>query len=90
MPTDRPGTSAQLGRLSCVSSLPCCSAVTFLLTCRFDPLGICPKNEEEFRVMRTKEINNGRLAMIAVAGFVAQEFVNYKQIIPTLRAWIGK
>lgn len=40
--------------------------------------------------MRTKEINNGRLAMIAVAGFVAQEFVNYKQIIPTLRAWIGK
>jgi hypothetical protein len=37
-------------------------------------------------VCRTKELNNGRLAMIAVAGFVAQELVNHKGIIENLRA----
>lgn len=41
----------------------------------FDPLGLSPKSEEEFAVMRTKEINNGRLAMIGVAGAVAQELI---------------
>jgi Chlorophyll A-B binding protein len=39
--------------------------------------------------MRTKEINNGRLAMIATAGFVAQELVNYKAIVPTLEEKLG-
>ncbi len=38
----------------------------------FDPLGLKPKNEEELKIMETKEINNGRLAMIAIAGFVVQ------------------
>ena len=59
------------------------------LLCRFDPLGICPQNEKDFYDMRTKELNNGRLAMIAVAGFVAQELVNYRQIVPTFKNWIG-
>jgi hypothetical protein len=27
----------------------------------------------EFKLRRTKELNNGRLAMIAIAGIVAQE-----------------
>ena len=36
-----------------------------------------------------KELNNGRLAMIAIAGFVAQELVNHKEIIPTLFEKIG-
>lgn len=40
--------------------------------------------------MRTKELNNGRLAMIAVAGFVAQEEVNFDKIIPTFKRWIGQ
>lgn len=39
----------------------------------FDPLGICPENEDELFALKTKEINNGRLAMIAIAGFVLQE-----------------
>jgi len=41
----------------------------------FDPLNLKPTNAADFKVMQTKELNNGRLAMIAIAGFVAQELV---------------
>ena len=41
----------------------------------FDPLGLKPADPEAFDLMRTKELNNGRLAMIGVAGIVAQELV---------------
>ena len=41
----------------------------------FDPLGLKPDSPEEFRIMQTKELQNGRLAMIAAAGFLAQEAV---------------
>eukprot|EP01025_Chloroclados_australasicus_P035245 TRINITY_DN35949_c0_g1_i1.p1 TRINITY_DN35949_c0_g1~~TRINITY_DN35949_c0_g1_i1.p1 ORF type:complete len:124 (-),score=9.07 TRINITY_DN35949_c0_g1_i1:248-619(-) len=54
------------------------------ICCRFDPLGLCPKDKAEFDNLQTKEINNGRLAMIGVAGFVAQELVNGKGIIDNL------
>ena len=36
-------------------------------------LGLKPTDPEELTVLQTKEINNGRLAMIAIAGFVLQE-----------------
>jgi hypothetical protein len=39
----------------------------------FDPLGLKPQDPEEFKIMQTKELNNGRLAMIAAAGMIAQE-----------------
>ena len=39
----------------------------------FDPLGLKPTTEAEFKEMQTKELNNGRLAMIAIAGMVVQE-----------------
>ena len=39
----------------------------------FDPLGLKPTNTVELKEMQTKELNNGRLAMIAVAGMVGQE-----------------
>jgi len=39
----------------------------------FDPLGLSPKDPVKFNSMRTKELNNGRLAMIATAGLIAQE-----------------
>lgn len=39
----------------------------------FDPLGLLPDDPQERYDMQSKEINNGRLAMIAVAAFVAQE-----------------
>merc|ERR1712194_723541 len=47
----------------------------------FDPLGLKPEDEEEFRLMQTKELQNGRLAMLATAGFMAQELVDGKGIL---------
>jgi len=41
----------------------------------FDPLGLKPTNAAELREMQTKELQNGRLAMIGAAGFLAQEAV---------------
>merc|ERR1712094_129719 len=41
----------------------------------FDPLGLKPTDPKEFAEMQTKELNNGRLAMIAIAGMVMQEGV---------------
>merc|ERR1712054_602109 len=41
----------------------------------FDPLGLKPTDPKEFKEMQTKELNNGRLAMIAAAGMIAQEYV---------------
>lgn len=46
----------------------------------FDPLGLKPDNWEEFSEMSTKELQHGRLAMLGIAGIVAQELVNGKEI----------
>ena len=42
----------------------------------FDPLGLKPKTEAGLKEMQTKELNNGRLAMIAIAGMVGQELAS--------------
>ncbi|CAM9670691.1 unnamed protein product [Pylaiella littoralis] len=47
----------------------------------FDPLGIKPQDEEALEVMQTKELNNGRLAMIGIAGMLVQELVNPANIL---------
>jgi hypothetical protein len=46
----------------------------------FDPLNLRPDDPEELKLMQTKELNNGRLAMIGAAGFMAQELVSGKGI----------
>jgi hypothetical protein len=47
----------------------------------FDPLGLKPTDADSFDKMRTKELNNGRLAMIGVAGIVAQELVTGSSVL---------
>ena len=41
----------------------------------FDPLGLKPEDPAEFRLMQEKELAHCRIAMIAAAGFLAQEAV---------------
>ena len=48
---------------------------------KFDPLGLMPADDAEFEILQTKELQNGRLAMLAAAGFLAQEAVDGKGII---------
>jgi len=50
----------------------------------FDPLNLKPDNFDEFAIMSTKELQHGRLAMLGIAGIVAQELVNSKEIFVTL------
>ena len=50
----------------------------------FDPLGLKPSDPEEFLELHTKELQNGRLAMLGAAGIVAQELVNGKEIFVNL------
>ena len=49
----------------------------------FDPLGLKPTDPKEFATMQTKELQNGRLAMLGVAGMCAQELTNHKTIVDT-------
>jgi len=46
----------------------------------FDPLGLKPTDPKELKEMQTKELNNGRLAMIAAAGMIAQELATGKTL----------
>ena len=50
----------------------------------FDPLNLMPTTEREFELRRTKELQNGRLAMLAIAGIIAQESVDGKGIFEHL------
>jgi hypothetical protein len=50
----------------------------------FDPLGLKPTDPEELKSMQTKELQHGRLAMLAAAGFMAQELVDGQGILEHL------
>merc|ERR1711879_648061 len=52
----------------------------------FDPLNLKPTEPNEFKELQTKEINNGRLAMIAAAGMLAQELATNQMIFDPLAA----
>ena len=46
----------------------------------FDPLGLKPSDPVEFAEMQTKELNNGRLAMLAAIGMMVQEQVTHQTL----------
>jgi len=46
----------------------------------FDPLGLKPEDPAALKEMQTKELNNGRLAMLGAAGMIAQELVTGSKI----------
>jgi len=46
----------------------------------FDPLGIKPTNDADMLEMQNKELNNGRLAILAVAGIVGQEWATGEKL----------
>lgn len=50
----------------------------------FDPLGLKPSDPTAFETMQNKELQNGRLAMLAAAGFMAQELVSGQGIVENL------
>jgi hypothetical protein len=52
----------------------------------FDPLGLKPTDPDELRTISNKELGNGRLAMLAAAGFMAQELADGRGIIEHLAA----
>jgi len=47
---------------------------------KFDPLGLRPTKPDMLKELQTKEINNGRLAMVASAGLIAQELVSGQKV----------
>lgn len=47
----------------------------------FDPFLLKPDNALDYIEMQNKELQNGRLAMIGAAGFMAQELVDGKGIV---------
>lgn len=55
----------------------------------WDPLGLRPSNKDELLEMRNKELNNGRLAMIGVAGMVVQELLDEKPVLPLHGGMLG-
>jgi len=55
----------------------------------FDPLGLCPTDPKEKYDMQTKELNNGRLAMIAIIAFIVQELVEKKEIAGQIQERLG-
>lgn len=46
----------------------------------FDPLGLKPTDATMLKEIQTKELNNGRLAMIAAAGMIAQELATGQKL----------
>ena len=52
----------------------------------FDPLGLKPSDAKEFSDIQTKELQNGRLAMLATIGMIVQEQITHDTILGTLKS----
>ena len=47
----------------------------------FDPLGLYPKDADGQMLMQEKEMIHGRVAMVAIVAFAAQEFVSKVPVV---------
>ena len=50
----------------------------------FDPLRLAPDDTAGFAAMATRELQHGRLAMIAFMGLVAQEYATHETVSDSL------
>jgi len=55
----------------------------------FDPLGLKPSDPAEFAEMQTKELQHGRLAMLAASGMIVQELVTNEPLLVTLKGYFN-
>lgn len=55
----------------------------------FDPLRLRPEDKAEYRDMQDKELNHGRLAMIAITAMLVQEYSTGVPILPAFQQWIS-
>merc|ERR1712176_1680404 len=55
----------------------------------FDPLGLKPEDPAEFAEMQTKELQHGRLAMLAASGMIVQELVTNEPLLVTLKGYFN-
>eukprot|EP01041_Mallomonas_annulata_P007823 gene7823-15999_t len=56
----------------------------------FDPLNLSLKlSPKKYRRMQEKELNNGRLAMIAFIGMLAQEYITGLPVLTAFSQWIS-
>merc|ERR1719163_1772501 len=53
----------------------------------FDPLGLKPEDPIEYAEMQTKELQHGRLAMLASMGMIVQELVTNEPLLTTLKGY---
>ncbi|KAJ1485350.1 chlorophyll a/b-binding protein domain-containing protein [Baffinella frigidus] len=51
----------------------------------FDPLGLFKGSEQQKMSLQLKEVNNGRLAMIAITGYAIQEAATKVSVVSSLR-----
>ena len=51
----------------------------------FDPLCLKPEDVDYFRILQTKELQNGHLEMLSASGFLEQEAVSGKSIVKSLQ-----
>ncbi|KAJ1439393.1 hypothetical protein B484DRAFT_323545, partial [Ochromonadaceae sp. CCMP2298] len=56
---------------------------------KFDPLNLLPRNAIDRRFIQEAELNNGRLAMMAMAGLIVQEYLTGVPSMQALADWLG-
>jgi len=84
--TDPIWLALTLGVLSCLETVRLIQTEPGSRTdAKIESIGWRPKSEAEFVNYQVRELQNGRLAMLAVAGEIVQELVNEKPLLVNLQ-----